>query len=218
MPQTTSDVLRQRIEFRISSRISGATDMVEFLNYGLNLIEFAGPYTWDMFYGTTTPAAGTGIVVLSTAIDIGKPITFNVNSTKQAILRRRSDQTWPMEPSGTALSYDSWELFTGGSSAPANVRFLPALNPGILLDQIACLIPTPLDGTAFTHVPWFDPWMDDLYVEIVESELKRILGMAGWQELQVRCQQKIVEALKRYGASRENPGILEWGARPTEKE
>ena len=59
--------------------------------------------------------------------------------------------------------------------------------------------------------------MDDLYIEIVESELKRILGMAGWEVLQTRCQQKLVEAVKRYGADKENVGVLEWGSRPTEK-
>jgi len=216
VPQATSQALRLQIEYRISSRISGAANMVPFLNYGLNLIEFASAYTWDMFFATATPGAGTGLITLSTAIDIGKPITFNVASTGQAVTRRRTDQTWPAQPTGTPLSYDSWDLFTGGS-APAIARFLPALNPGILLNQIACLLPTPLDGTAFTVVPWFDPWMDDLYIEIVESELKRILGMAGWEVLQTRCQQKLVEAVKRYGADKENVGVLEWGSRPTEK-
>lgn len=214
---TTSNTFVTTLSFRLGQRLTTAAQLSPFLNFALNKIEGLGSYEWDLSLLAPTPSAVTGLVFLPTDCHIGKAIWFNHLTDTTPIKRIVKPEGWLTTTPANVSKYDSWFLSWGLGVYPAVANFFPGLAVGVPVNMLYHRIPTALDGTSGTAVPWVSPDLDDLLVLIAECEAKRELNLVGWQDLVTLVDKRLAEAIQRYSSTREVPGILEWAQRPTEK-
>lgn len=217
MPPTTGAVLAAEVFFRIAGKLS-TTQIGPYLNRALNLIEFGGQYVWDVKQTTLIPGNFTGFIGAPADLDLGKDIFCTNATTNQPIMRITADKDWRPDDFATfsTTEYSSYYL-TSTLAPPGQMRFFPPLAVGQSVVVLYHALPTVLDETAGTAVPWLDKWMDDLLCDLAEMEIKRIASWAGWPELEQRSLARLKEAIARFGSERMVASMVEQVQAPTPK-
>jgi hypothetical protein len=200
MGQTGSQ-LAAVVSFRVGGKLSTA-QILPYLQSGLALIEAAGSYSWDMFAGTQAIPAN-GNLPIPAAVDVGREIAF-VNPNGLPIVKATAgqDQSYSMnfKNTGTGI-YNHWVI------VGQNFSFRPAQNPGLTVNYNWHILPPVLLVAGGPSTPWAETWLDDLVIDYAESEIKRVLNWAGWQELGQRFVARLMDVKSIFSTQRENTAL-----------
>jgi hypothetical protein len=212
--QQVCDEVAFRLNNRIAANSTGAGSIINSANRMLGFISSSGSFVWEQVSGALNVVAGTpnsGDSAPIAGCDSGKEIALFNQSNGTRIERARTSDTISSSTGYLNVAtgvYNTFRLSVAGLNLDPVVYLYPGqgLSGLTLITAVWHVQPPTLLYATSPTVLWNNPAMDMLLIDWTEADVKRKLGMAGWDVLWADCIKRIGEFRITYSSQRENTG------------